>query len=246
MYSFLSLVLPNHESSPVPLHCRTFPIRGFQIYDGPVRLTQSTFRGYMPTPERYTSAVGFNLKNTWQLTPRNNLSELNFHSTVSRHLGLIRHRTLCSFCSKNSKTPTWPLTTLFSPFFFGQLFFHSFFLPLYHSVVALSALQSHRCKSNSSCEHSLIDLCPPAWCIGSDCFIFGRLFSPISIPLHWLDHNSDQCHIADSVNISLTENRRGKVDPFQSSLLKKKHFKALEPSCGDIVQCTVFNKMWYL
>uniref|UniRef100_A0A4W6G8X8 hyaluronoglucosaminidase n=1 Tax=Lates calcarifer TaxID=8187 RepID=A0A4W6G8X8_LATCA len=55
---------------------RTFPIRGFQIYDGPVRLTQSTFRGYIPTPERYTSAVGFNLKNTWQLTPRNNLSHL--------------------------------------------------------------------------------------------------------------------------------------------------------------------------
>nr|XP_033475597.1 cell surface hyaluronidase isoform X1 [Epinephelus lanceolatus] len=61
---------------------RTFPIRGFQIYDGPVRLTQSTFRGFIPTPERYTSAVGFNLKNTWQLTPRNNLSQLNFHSTV--------------------------------------------------------------------------------------------------------------------------------------------------------------------
>ncbi|XP_034727140.1 cell surface hyaluronidase [Etheostoma cragini] len=61
---------------------RTFPIRGFQIYDGPVRLTQSTFRGFVPTPERYTSAVGFNLKNTWQLTPRNNLSQLNFQSTV--------------------------------------------------------------------------------------------------------------------------------------------------------------------
>uniref|UniRef100_A0A8C3AVN8 hyaluronoglucosaminidase n=1 Tax=Cyclopterus lumpus TaxID=8103 RepID=A0A8C3AVN8_CYCLU len=61
---------------------RTFPIRGFQIYDGPVRLTQSTFRGFIPTPERYTSAVGFNLKNTWQLTPQNNLSQLNFHSTV--------------------------------------------------------------------------------------------------------------------------------------------------------------------
>uniref|UniRef100_A0A8C3AVP7 hyaluronoglucosaminidase n=1 Tax=Cyclopterus lumpus TaxID=8103 RepID=A0A8C3AVP7_CYCLU len=60
----------------------TFPIRGFQIYDGPVRLTQSTFRGFIPTPERYTSAVGFNLKNTWQLTPQNNLSQLNFHSTV--------------------------------------------------------------------------------------------------------------------------------------------------------------------
>ncbi|KAM3867966.1 cell surface hyaluronidase [Diretmus argenteus] len=61
---------------------RTFPIRGFQIYDGPVRLTRSTFRGFVPTAERFTSAVGFNLKNTWQLTPRNNLSQLNFHSTV--------------------------------------------------------------------------------------------------------------------------------------------------------------------
>uniref|UniRef100_A0A7N8YHJ8 Cell migration inducing hyaluronidase 2 n=1 Tax=Mastacembelus armatus TaxID=205130 RepID=A0A7N8YHJ8_9TELE len=61
---------------------RTFPIRGFQIYDGPVRLTQSTFRQFIPTPERYTSAVGFNLKNNWQLTPRNNLSQLSFHSTV--------------------------------------------------------------------------------------------------------------------------------------------------------------------
>lgn len=62
---------------------RTFPIRGFQIYDGPVRLTQSTFRGFVPTAERYTSAVGFNLKNTWQLTPRNNLSQLAFHHTVN-------------------------------------------------------------------------------------------------------------------------------------------------------------------
>uniref|UniRef100_A0A8C7G9I8 Cell migration inducing hyaluronidase 2 n=1 Tax=Oncorhynchus kisutch TaxID=8019 RepID=A0A8C7G9I8_ONCKI len=57
---------------------RTFPIRGFQIYDGPVRLTQSTFRNYVPTTERFASAVGFNLKNTWQLTPRNNLSKLSF------------------------------------------------------------------------------------------------------------------------------------------------------------------------
>uniref|UniRef100_A0A665X4Q3 G8 domain-containing protein n=1 Tax=Echeneis naucrates TaxID=173247 RepID=A0A665X4Q3_ECHNA len=66
---------------------RTFPIRGFQIYDGPVRLTQSTFRGFLPTPERYTSAVGFNLKNTWQLTPRNNLSQLSFHSTLQTFFG---------------------------------------------------------------------------------------------------------------------------------------------------------------
>ncbi|XP_061836545.1 cell surface hyaluronidase [Nerophis lumbriciformis] len=61
---------------------RTFPIRGFQIYDGPVRLTRSTFRAFIPTPERYTSAVGFSLKNTWQLTPRNNMSHLHFHPSV--------------------------------------------------------------------------------------------------------------------------------------------------------------------
>ncbi|XP_077571420.1 cell surface hyaluronidase isoform X2 [Stigmatopora nigra] len=61
---------------------RTFPIRGFQIYDGPVRLTHSTFRNFIPIPDRYTSAVGFSLKNTWQLTPRNNVSHLRFHTSV--------------------------------------------------------------------------------------------------------------------------------------------------------------------
>ncbi|KAJ8414994.1 hypothetical protein AAFF_G00025170 [Aldrovandia affinis] len=62
---------------------KTFPIRGFQIYDGPVRLTRSTFRGYVPTPDRFTSAVGFNLKNTWQLTPRNNISAISFQPSVT-------------------------------------------------------------------------------------------------------------------------------------------------------------------
>ncbi|XP_066513496.1 cell surface hyaluronidase-like [Hoplias malabaricus] len=57
---------------------KTFPIRGFQIYDGPVRLLRSTFKSYIPTSERFTSAVGFNLKNVWQLTPRNNLSSVSF------------------------------------------------------------------------------------------------------------------------------------------------------------------------
>ncbi|KAF7667891.1 hypothetical protein LDENG_00042260 [Lucifuga dentata] len=61
---------------------RSFPIRGFQIYDGPIRLTQSTFRAFVPTADRFVSAVGFSLKNNWQLTPRNNLSQLCFHSPV--------------------------------------------------------------------------------------------------------------------------------------------------------------------
>ncbi|XP_053322607.1 cell surface hyaluronidase [Spea bombifrons] len=62
---------------------RTFPIRGFQIYDGPVRLTKSTFKNFVPTPDRVTSAIGFLLKNPWQLTPRNNVSFLKFGANVS-------------------------------------------------------------------------------------------------------------------------------------------------------------------
>uniref|UniRef100_A0A2I2YYM0 hyaluronoglucosaminidase n=1 Tax=Gorilla gorilla gorilla TaxID=9595 RepID=A0A2I2YYM0_GORGO len=53
---------------------RTFPIRGFQIYDGPIHLTRSTFKKYVPTPDRYSSAIGFLMKNSWQITPRNNIS----------------------------------------------------------------------------------------------------------------------------------------------------------------------------
>ncbi|CAI9543421.1 unnamed protein product [Staurois parvus] len=62
---------------------RTFPIRGFQIYDGPIRLTKSTFKNFVPTPDRFTSAIGFLMKNPWQLTPRNNVSFLKFGANVS-------------------------------------------------------------------------------------------------------------------------------------------------------------------
>uniref|UniRef100_A0A8C5WC76 hyaluronoglucosaminidase n=1 Tax=Leptobrachium leishanense TaxID=445787 RepID=A0A8C5WC76_9ANUR len=62
---------------------RTYPIRGFQIYDGPIRLTKSTFKNFVPTPDRFTSAIGFLMKNPWQLTPRNNVSFLKFGANVS-------------------------------------------------------------------------------------------------------------------------------------------------------------------
>ncbi|XP_004464997.2 cell surface hyaluronidase CEMIP2 [Dasypus novemcinctus] len=62
---------------------RTFPIRGFQIYDGPIHLTRSTFKKYVPTPDRYTSAIGFLMKNSWQITPRNNISLVKFGPHVS-------------------------------------------------------------------------------------------------------------------------------------------------------------------
>ncbi|XP_051056113.1 LOW QUALITY PROTEIN: cell surface hyaluronidase-like [Phodopus roborovskii] len=62
---------------------RTFPIRGFQIYDGPIHLTRSTFKKYVPTPDRYSSAIGFLMKNSWQTTPRNNVSLVKFGPQVS-------------------------------------------------------------------------------------------------------------------------------------------------------------------
>ncbi|XP_062455906.1 inactive cell surface hyaluronidase CEMIP2 [Rhea pennata] len=62
---------------------RTFPIRGFQIYDGPIHLTKCTFKNFVPTPDRFTSAVGFLMKNTWQMTPKNNISLVKFGPNVS-------------------------------------------------------------------------------------------------------------------------------------------------------------------
>ncbi|XP_073424765.1 cell surface hyaluronidase CEMIP2-like isoform X1 [Dendrobates tinctorius] len=55
---------------------KTFPIRGFQIYDGPVRLLRCTFKKFVPTAERPSSAIGFSLKNSWQITPQNNISQV--------------------------------------------------------------------------------------------------------------------------------------------------------------------------
>ncbi|XP_032940580.1 cell surface hyaluronidase isoform X2 [Catharus ustulatus] len=62
---------------------RTFPIRGFQIYDGPIHLTKCTFKNFVPTPDRFTSAVGFLMKNPWQMTPKNNISLVKFGPNVS-------------------------------------------------------------------------------------------------------------------------------------------------------------------
>ncbi|XP_045047271.2 cell surface hyaluronidase CEMIP2 isoform X2 [Desmodus rotundus] len=42
-----------------------------------------TFKKYVPTPDRHTSAIGFLMKNTWQITPRNNISLVKFGPHVS-------------------------------------------------------------------------------------------------------------------------------------------------------------------
>ncbi|XP_059808560.1 cell surface hyaluronidase-like isoform X1 [Hypanus sabinus] len=61
----------------------TFPIRGFQIYDGPVRLTQCTFKKYLSVHDRYCSALGFFMRNPWQISPQNNVSQVKLESSVN-------------------------------------------------------------------------------------------------------------------------------------------------------------------
>ncbi|XP_078386603.1 cell surface hyaluronidase CEMIP2-like isoform X2 [Cetorhinus maximus] len=62
---------------------RTFPIRGFQIYDGPVRITQCTFKKYVSIHERYSSALAFFMRNSWQISPQNNVSQVKLEWNVN-------------------------------------------------------------------------------------------------------------------------------------------------------------------
>ncbi|XP_053128836.1 cell surface hyaluronidase-like [Hemicordylus capensis] len=71
----------NGEYRTLPRN-KTFPIRGFQIYDGPVRLTRCTFRKFAPTADRHSSAIGFFMKNAWQISPQNNVSLVRMERSV--------------------------------------------------------------------------------------------------------------------------------------------------------------------
>ncbi|NWR69133.1 TMEM2 hyaluronidase, partial [Centropus unirufus] len=71
----------NGEYRTLPRN-KTFPIRGFQIYDGPVRMTKCTFKKFTPTVDRYSSAIGFFLKNNWQISPQNNVSQILMEKSV--------------------------------------------------------------------------------------------------------------------------------------------------------------------
>ncbi|KAF7646040.1 hypothetical protein LDENG_00194740, partial [Lucifuga dentata] len=66
------------------LHGRTlprgndFPIRGMQIYDGPINVQNCTFRKFTALEGRHTSAFGFRLNNSWQSCPKNNITDITF------------------------------------------------------------------------------------------------------------------------------------------------------------------------
>ncbi|XP_041649149.1 cell migration-inducing and hyaluronan-binding protein [Cheilinus undulatus] len=55
-----------------------FPIRGMQIYDGPINMQNCTFRKYTALEGRHTSAFGFRLNNSWQSCPNNNVTNITF------------------------------------------------------------------------------------------------------------------------------------------------------------------------
>uniref|UniRef100_A0A671TS54 Cell migration inducing hyaluronidase 1 n=1 Tax=Sparus aurata TaxID=8175 RepID=A0A671TS54_SPAAU len=55
-----------------------FPIRGMQIYDGPINMQNCTFRKYTALEGRHTSAFGFRLNNSWQSCPNNNVTDITF------------------------------------------------------------------------------------------------------------------------------------------------------------------------
>ncbi|XP_064421803.1 inactive cell surface hyaluronidase CEMIP2-like [Latimeria chalumnae] len=71
----------NREYRTLPRN-KTFPVRGFQIYDGPVRLMKCTFKKFTPTADRYSSAIGFFMKNSWQISPQNNISQTKMERSV--------------------------------------------------------------------------------------------------------------------------------------------------------------------
>lgn len=64
--------------------CRDFPIRGMQIYDGPINVQNCTFRKYVALDGRHTSAFGFRLNNSWQSCPNNNVSAITFDDVPVR------------------------------------------------------------------------------------------------------------------------------------------------------------------
>ncbi|GCC34594.1 hypothetical protein chiPu_0013069 [Chiloscyllium punctatum] len=56
----------------------TFPIRGMQIYDGPINVENCTFRKFAALDGRHTSAIGFRFNNSWQTCPNNNVTRITF------------------------------------------------------------------------------------------------------------------------------------------------------------------------
>ncbi|KAM4676367.1 cell migration-inducing and hyaluronan-binding protein isoform 1-T2 [Discoglossus pictus] len=67
----------DHSGRTLP-RGQNFPMRGIQVYDGPINIENCTFRKYVALEGRHTSAIGFRLNNSWQSCPNNNMTNIIF------------------------------------------------------------------------------------------------------------------------------------------------------------------------
>nr|XP_036869469.1 cell migration-inducing and hyaluronan-binding protein [Manis javanica] len=67
----------DHSGRTLPIG-QNFPIRGIQLYDGPVNIQNCTFRKFVALDGRHTSALAFRLNNAWQSCPHNNVTNIAF------------------------------------------------------------------------------------------------------------------------------------------------------------------------
>ncbi|XP_017159463.1 cell migration-inducing and hyaluronan-binding protein isoform X5 [Poecilia reticulata] len=85
-----------------------FPIRGMQIYDGPVNVQNCTFRKFAALHGRHTSAFGFRLNNSWQSCPKNYVTNITFDQ-VPIYIQTRKPANLNMQIVRN-EYPDWPLT----------------------------------------------------------------------------------------------------------------------------------------
>ncbi|KAH0620014.1 hypothetical protein JD844_014512 [Phrynosoma platyrhinos] len=67
----------DHSGRTLPIG-QNFPIRGIQLYDGPINVQNCTFRKFAALEGRHTSALAFRLNNAWQSCPNNNVTNILF------------------------------------------------------------------------------------------------------------------------------------------------------------------------
>ncbi|KAI8511091.1 hypothetical protein Bbelb_101910 [Branchiostoma belcheri] len=63
-----------------------FPLRGFEVYDGPVLAESCTFKNFAAAPQynRWSSAIAFKLKNNWQTATKSNLTGIKYENVQTR------------------------------------------------------------------------------------------------------------------------------------------------------------------
>ncbi|GGJ63660.1 G8 domain-containing protein [Deinococcus aquiradiocola] len=64
----------------------TFPIRGFEFYDGTVEVRNATLARFTPTAQRGASGLGYNRRNPFSLSPQNAASGLKWLDASNRVL----------------------------------------------------------------------------------------------------------------------------------------------------------------